>query len=137
MTRKVKETTDKLTITQTSYIDLNNLVVSRPVEGKKRPVQSPMTVREFIEYVSSHGLDGTVSCGYDYYDSGYSEATQLIITTQREETDEEYSARMKLLADIASAKRDAAKKKKAQQDEAEVALLRKLMKKHKGKLNEI
>lgn len=135
MAKVTKQPAAKLTITQVSYVDLNDLYVSRVEEGKKRATRVPMTVREFIEHVSSYGLDGTVACDFDYQDS-YSSGANLAITTIRQETDEEYATRMELLAKIEQAKKDNAKQKCIKQDEQEIALLKKLMKKHKGKLNE-
>lgn len=125
-----KKNTDRMTITHVEQVNLDDLYVSKILEGKKRPSRVPMSVKDFIEHISSFGLDGTIENEYDY-DTG---RNYLVVKTVREESDDEYETRMALLRTLDERQKEVRKKRTKEKQELEIELLKKLMEKYKGKI---
>lgn len=89
MTIKPKDLERRM-VTKVENIDLSDLYVSRVLDGKKRASRVPMTVKDFIEYLSSYDMDGTVEYNAGYYGDG----GELTVTVTRQETDDEYAERI-------------------------------------------
>ena len=119
-----------MTITHVEQVNLDDLYVSKILEGKKRPSRVPMSVKDFIEHISSFGLDGTIENEYDY-DTG---RNYLVVKTVREESDDEYETRMALLRTLDERQKEVRKKRTKEKQELEIELLKKLMEKYKGKI---
>lgn len=121
-----KKNTDRIMMITSDVVNLDDLYVTRMLDGNKKPSGVPMTVRDFIEHLSSYGLDGTIEVGFEH--------TSLLIVTTREENNEEYETRMALLKRLDQTYKEARKKKNQETQDYEIQLLRKLTEKYKGKI---
>ena len=122
-----KKNTDRMMVTHVAEIDLDNLYVTKTLEGKKTPSRVSMTVKDLIEHLTAFGLDGIVES------ECFSGGNCLLIKTIRKETDEEYDARMDLLKILDHRSKEARKKKNQEKRQEELQLLKKLMNKYKVK----
>lgn len=130
MTIKPKDL-ERRVVTKVENIDLSDLYVSRVLDGKKRASRVPMTVKDFIEYLSSYDMDGTVEYNTGYYGDG----GELTVTVTRQETDDEYAERIAILERLEESKKDRAKQQKALNTKQELDTLRRLAKKYKIDIN--
>lgn len=130
MTIKPKDL-ERRVVTKVENIDLSDLYVSRVLDGKKRASRVPMTVKDFIEYLSSYDMDGTVEYNVGYYGDG----GELTVTVTRQETDDEYAERIAILERLEESKKDRAKQQRALNKRQELDTLRRLAKKYKIDIN--
>lgn len=130
MTIKPKDL-ERRTVTKVENIDLSDLYVSRVLDGKKRASRVPMTVKDFIEYLSSYDMDGTVEYSAGYYGDG----GQLTVTVTRQETDDEYAERIANLKRLEETKKDKAKQRRALKKQEELDTLKRLAKKYNIEIN--
>ncbi len=130
MTIKPKDL-ERRTVTKVENIDLSDLYVSRVLDGKKRASRVPMTVKDFIEYLSSYDMDGTVEHNVGYYGA----SGGLTVTTTRQETDDEYAERIANLKRLEETKKDKAKQRRALKKQEELDTLKRLAKKYNIEIN--
>lgn len=133
MTIKSKDLERKV-VTKVENIDLSDLYVSRVLDGKKRASRVPMTVKDFIEYLSSYSMDGIVEynrcCCDDCDDCG-----KLTVTITRQETDDEYAERIAILKRLEETKKEKAKQQRLLNKKRELDTLKRLAKKYKIDIN--
>lgn len=133
MTIKSKDLERKV-VTKVENIDLSDLYVSRVLNGKKRVSRVPMTVKDFIEYLSSYSMDGIVDYNQCYCDN-CDGCGKLTVTITRQETDDEYAERIANLKRLEETKKDKAKQQRTLNKKRELDTLKRLAKKYKIDIN--